>query len=133
MGGLVGLGQRYVTPEVVHCRLTPSDDVAHVFRVAPAQTPSTNHPVASGGAVSTLLALIAEGLRAISNVLVVGQLVDSSIPVERQDALGVADAAFLPVFEHLAGEHVGCGFLLGRSFVSAIPALKRILLHRLIS
>ena len=70
------------------------DEMAHVVRVTSTVALLADHSVASALGVSPLVALAAEALRAIPNVLVVGQSVDFSTPLERCAASGIADATF---------------------------------------
>ncbi len=100
---------------------------AHVLGVTSALALSTNHTLTSGGAVSSLVALGADGQGTIPNVLVGGYLTSSSRPMEYHVAEGVAVASLLSGSSHLTFSIVECELFPGEGFVSTKPADRKVL------
>ena len=122
--GAVRCVRCHAAPEVVRRGCTFSENFTHVLCVTQTIALSADHLVASGGGMSHLTTLAAERLRVVSNVLVVGQLTDSSTPLEGYGALRIADATFPLGLVHVAPSHVECRFIWRAGFVPAPSAMK---------
>jgi len=78
---------------------------------------------ASRGSVSVLIAPVAKDVRAVQDVVVVRELINSKVPVERGGALRVSDATFTLVQEHLTSLGVVFALLVGIGSVPTVTAM----------
>ena len=112
--------------EVDRSRFASPDGIAHVLCVTSTLAFPTDGRAASRGRMPHPIALCAEDLPAISNMLVVWCLIGSSGPIECLVAQGVADTTLASGLEHRTVEHVSPGVVARFVVVSAVWTVESI-------